>query len=174
MTTLFISMVRPHLEYGNAIWGPFYKKDIDMVESVQKHATKLIDTLKDKPYEDRFIALDLPSMTYRCKRGDMILMYKLINGFVRLDFNIFFTPMRMSHTRFHSKRVFKKHATKWPKIDSFSHRVTNCWNSRSDHVINAPSINIFKNILTRPHLQVKLLLVEIYYYYIIIIIYTYN
>ena len=147
MPTLYKSMVRPHLEYGNAIWGPFYKKDIDMVESVQKRATKLIDTLKDKPYEDRLIVLDLPSMTYRRKRGDMILMYKLINGLVRLDFNIFFTPMRMSHTRGHSKRVFKKHATKWPKIDSFSHRVTNRWNSLSDHVINAPSTNIFKKRL---------------------------
>ena len=63
-----------------------------MVESVQKRATKLIDTLKDKPYEDRLIALDLPSMTYRRKRGDMILMYKLINGLVQLDFNIFLHP----------------------------------------------------------------------------------
>ena len=92
MPTLYKRMVRPHLEYGNAIWGPFYKKDIDMVESVQKRATKLIDTLKDKPYEDRLIALDLPSMTYRHKRGDMILMYKLINGLVQLDFNIFLHP----------------------------------------------------------------------------------
>ena len=90
MPTLYKSMVRPHLEYGNAIWGPFYKTDIDMVESVQKRATKLIDTLKDKPYEDRLIALDLPSMTYRRKRGDTILMYKLINGLVRPDFNKFF------------------------------------------------------------------------------------
>ena len=136
-------MVRPHLEYGNAIWGPFYKKDIDMFESVQKRATKLIDTLKDKPYEDRLIALDLPSMTYRRKRGDLILMYKLINRLVRLDFNIFFTPMRMSHTRGHSK----KHATKRPKIDSFSHRVTNRWNNISDHVIKAPSIKFSKKRL---------------------------
>ena len=77
-------------------FGDHFTKKIDMVESVQKRATKLIDTLKDKLYEDRLIALDLPSMTYRRKRGDRILMYKLINGLVRLDFNIFFTPM--SHT----------------------------------------------------------------------------
>ena len=146
MPTLYKSMARPHLEYGNAIWEPFYKKDIDMVESVQKRAAKLIDALKDKPYEDRLIALDLPSMTYRRKRGDMILMYKLINGLVRLDFNFFFTPMGMSHARGHSK-VFKKHATKRPKIDSFSHRVTNRWDSLSDHVIYAPSTNIFKKRL---------------------------
>ena len=55
--------------------------------------------------------------------------------------------MRMSHTRGHYKRVFKKHATKRPKIDSFSHRVTDRWNSLFDHVINAPSINIFKKRL---------------------------
>ena len=148
MPTLYKSTVTPHLEYGNAIWGPFYKKDIDMVESVQNRATKLIDTLKDKPYEDRLIALDLPSMTYRRKRGVMILMYKLINGPVRLDFNIFFAPMQVSHTRGHSKGVFKKHATKRPKMDSFSHRVTNRWNSLSDRVINAPSTNILKNAPT--------------------------
>ena len=45
-----------------------------MVESVQKHATKLIDTLKDKPYEDRLIALDLSSMTYRRKRATVNIL----------------------------------------------------------------------------------------------------
>ena len=39
---LYKSMVRPHLEYGNAIWGPFYQMDISLIESVQRRATKLI------------------------------------------------------------------------------------------------------------------------------------
>ena len=32
---LYKSLVRPHLEYGNVIWGPLYKEDIKAVEKVQ-------------------------------------------------------------------------------------------------------------------------------------------
>ena len=143
-------MVRPHLEYGNTIWGPLYKQDIDMVESVQRRATKLVTTLKDKPYEDRLVALDLPSMTYRRKRGDMIMMYKLVNKHVRVDFDELFTPIPTAHnTRGHQKRVFKHHATKRPRIDSFSQRVVDNWNSLPANVINADSINDFKNKLDK-------------------------
>jgi len=28
---LFTSLVRPHLEYGNVVWSPYYQKDIDMM-----------------------------------------------------------------------------------------------------------------------------------------------
>ena len=49
ITTLYKSMVRPHLEYGNAIWGPCYMGDMKLVEGVQRRATKLIPQL----YEER-------------------------------------------------------------------------------------------------------------------------
>ena len=60
-------MVRPHLEYGNAIWGPFYKMDKRKVESVQRRATKLMPELKDKTYEERLRYLKIPSLVYRRK-----------------------------------------------------------------------------------------------------------
>ena len=41
---LYMSLVRPHLEYANVVWGPFYKTDQQMIEKVQKRATKLIVT----------------------------------------------------------------------------------------------------------------------------------
>ena len=83
MSTLYKSMVRPHLEYGNVIWGPFYAGDKKAVESVQRRATKLIPELREKTYEERLRALDLPSLEYRRKRGDMIQCYKICNGIVR-------------------------------------------------------------------------------------------
>ena len=66
------AMVRLHLEYVNSIWGPFYKGDIKKPEAVQHRATKPIPELMDKPYEDHLKAQQLPSLTYRKKRGDMI------------------------------------------------------------------------------------------------------
>ena len=59
---LYKSMVRPHLEYGNVIWGPHYKGDQVIVEKVQKRATKLVSTIWYLPYEQRLKVLKLPSV----------------------------------------------------------------------------------------------------------------
>ena len=52
-------MVRPQLEYGNAIWGPFSQGDKKSVESVQRKPTKLIDGFNVKSYEDRLKQLKI-------------------------------------------------------------------------------------------------------------------
>ena len=53
---------------------------IDELERVQRHATKLVPTLRDKSYEDRLQALKLPSLAYRRMRGDAIELYKFTHG----------------------------------------------------------------------------------------------
>ena len=68
---LYKSMVRPHFEYGNVIWGTIYKGDQIMVEKVQKGATKLIPTIWHLPYGERLKVLKVPSLIHR-RRGDML------------------------------------------------------------------------------------------------------
>ena len=148
--TLYKAMVRPHLEYGNAIWGPFYQEDIKSVEAIQRRATKLIPKLKYKPYEERMEQLRIPSLTYRHKRGDMIWMYKIMNGLVRVASTKLFIPTKLAHTRGHSQKVFKKHAVKVvARNNSFSIRIVNDWNSLPNYVVEAPSLNEFKNRLDK-------------------------
>lgn len=47
---LYKALVRPHLEYGNAVWAPYKKKLITAIEKVQRRATKQIPGLGDLPY----------------------------------------------------------------------------------------------------------------------------
>jgi plasmid maintenance system killer protein len=53
-------------------------KHIDMIENVQKRATKQIPGMKNLSYEERLRKLELPTLSYRRLRGDMIEVYKII------------------------------------------------------------------------------------------------
>ena len=72
---LYISLVRPHLDYVSSAWNPCLPKDIRSLKSVQRRATRLVQMLKDKSYHDYLISLNLPSLQYRHKHMDMIMTY---------------------------------------------------------------------------------------------------
>ena len=50
-------------------------------------------------------------------------------------------------TRGHSKRVYKPLSTKFLRMKSFSQRTINNWNNLPANVVDAPSLNAFKNRL---------------------------
>ena len=68
---LYKSLVQPVLEYANAVWSPFLSTDQVMLKKVQKRVTRMVSSLRNLPYEERLRTLGLPSLCYRCKRGDM-------------------------------------------------------------------------------------------------------
>ena len=53
---------RPQLEYCVQVWNPFLAKDIDLLERVQRHATKCLHSLSNLSYEERLGRLDLYSL----------------------------------------------------------------------------------------------------------------
>ena len=42
LITIYKALIRPHLEYGNIIWSPIYKKHSIAIEQIQRQLTKRI------------------------------------------------------------------------------------------------------------------------------------
>ena len=50
---LYKAIIRSHLEHCIQAWRPYRKKDISMLEHIQRRATKIIPELRDLIYEER-------------------------------------------------------------------------------------------------------------------------
>ena len=145
---LYKTMVRPILEYGNCVWGPVMCGDQDRLERVQRRATRLVAAIRHLPYQECLQRLNLPSLQYRRERGDMITVYQLMTGKIRLDPSIFFTKAPSdSSTRGHNQKLLKPSTTRIVRQRFFAVRVINAWNNLPESIVNASSINDFKNKL---------------------------
>ena len=144
---VFIALVRPLLEYGNVIWGPQYKLDQQALEKVLRRATKLLPELKDLDYMYRLKALQLPSLQYRKQRENMIETFKIITGRVRLDPTLFFTFVSDTSRHGHIYKLYKQHAPRRVRVQSFGIRIMNEWNNLPRWVVEAEDLDKFKHNL---------------------------
>ncbi len=141
--------VRPHLEYGNAIWHPQYIADMKNVEGVQCRATKVILELRDNLYQERRQSLNVYSMEYRRKGGDMIQAYKILKKIERIDPSNFFIQTKYKRTRSQSMKLFKPRFESELRRHAFSQRITDDWNSLTEKIVNSESLDIFKGRLDK-------------------------
>jgi len=143
---LYKSLVRPHLEYCVPIWSPHYQKDIELVEGVQRHATKLIDEVRNLHYKERIKKLNLMTLEKRRHRSDLIETFKIINGCYHLQSDLFFTYDEGQRGG-HSKKLYKKCGRLDLRKYVFSNRVIDHWNALSDVCVTSNTTNQFKNCL---------------------------
>ncbi len=155
--TLYTSLVRPHLEFAVSVWKPTSKGEIEVLEKVQRRATKLAPELKHLTYEERLKRMNLTTFETRRLRGDLIQQYKIIN---RIDeINWFKQPNQApslayngpcSSLRGHRYRMEREIVRNCqPRHDFFTNRITKHWNELPTELVEAKTLNGFKAKLDR-------------------------
>jgi hypothetical protein len=143
---LYKTFVRPHMEFAIQAWSPYLKRDINCLEKVQRRATKLVKGLKKFSYENRLARLGLTSLADRRLRGDLIEAYKIITGKERVQMEDFF---ELSHTgynlRGHRYKLAQGRSRLELRKNFFSQRVVGPWNRLPSHIVEATTVNAFKN-----------------------------
>lgn len=141
---LFKAVVRPILEYGHTIWSPHLRYLNHQIERVQKRATKMLPGMSNLRYIDRLKKLDLPSLEYRRLRGDLIETFKIIRGYYNIE-NTFFELSKHTSTRGHQYKIQHQYSRLDTRKYFFTNRVALDWNDLPKNVVEADSINCFKN-----------------------------
>lgn len=149
---LYKSQVRPILEYCSPVWGSTARKkgDCKLLESVQKRATKF-SSLKNLPYEDRLKTLELPTLSFRRLREDVIALHKICKD-PNINYILNFKQKNIG-TRGHSMALAKQRHRNNKSKNCLSNRILTLWNSLDPSFSSCENINQVKNYLDKKFLN---------------------
>lgn len=145
---IYKSHIRSIIEYAYSVWNPYYIKDIELLERLQRKVTRIPPELSGMPYEIRLRRMRLTTLHERRHRGDLIEVFKIMNGYYRCDLNIFVHSSGVQ-LRGHSKKLEKEKCSKLVRKNFLSNRAVYTWNALREDTVSAPSLNCFKNRLDR-------------------------
>ena len=148
LRTIITSLIRSKLEFANCIWSPIYKWQSSLLEKVQRRATKLLPCIKNQSYVDRLKYLNLTTLKYRRLRGDLIIIFNIINetGYPASCKRL----IELSETNFTRNnylKLKKNYITSAVRSHFLTNRVTNTWNNLSISCKKAKNTNQFKNLI---------------------------
>ena len=145
--SLYIHLVRPHLEYACEVWSPHQAYLVDIIEGVQRRATRVI--VKNKPYGERLKQLKLLTLASRRKYFDLIFLFKCNLGLCDINLSDYLEPS--GNTSYNLRNTECSYKIKYARTNilkfSYFHRVIREWNDLPLNLRKTVSITNFKRDL---------------------------
>ena len=136
LKALYITQVRPHLEYAIPVWGPTI---------ASKMCTK---QWCDVSYEDRLKLMNIDTLQSRRLQLKLCYLYKILNGqsyFVNSPLTLFSSAY---NTRSHSLTLNVPFTHSVSSFNSFFCQITRIWNQLPFEVVSNQSFLLFKKALS--------------------------
>jgi len=147
-TQLYRTYIRPHLEFAISAWNPFLKRDIAVLEKVQRRVTRLPTSLKGIGYEDRLERMNLTTLEVRRQRGDLIQLFKIIRGADVITWHhepVWSEPRALKRSQLRREIV----TSCKQRHNFFLNRVANAWNELPNEIAESGSVEAFKSELDK-------------------------
>jgi len=146
---LYSALVRPHLESCVQLWSPHHRKDMDLLEQVQRRATKMIQGLEHFSYEERLRALGLFCLEKSRLQRDRVADFQYLKGAYRKDGDSLFCKACCNTTRSNGFKLREGRFKLDIRRKIFRMRVVKHWNLLPREAVGAPSLETFKVRLDR-------------------------
>ena len=146
---LYMSLVRPILQYCSPVWSPHLKKDSAILEKVRRRTPRyaIRNIARDMSYEERLKVLKWLTLHQRRLFSSLTECYKTansLNGLHPFEYFTFahdFRPLRTNHRHKLKPLAAKLNSFKY----SFCASIVNKWNNLPKIVAEAETLNIFKS-----------------------------
>ncbi len=147
---LYISIVRPHLEYAAPVWDPHLRKDCELLEHTQKFAFKICTKTWDKGYDDLIDMINLPPLANRRLHVKLCSLYKIVHDLLYFPPNIVVPKVTRSHTctPYTLQQPFARTNS---YFYSFVPRSISLWNALPEFVVRNTPFRLYHSYLWVHH-----------------------
>ncbi len=144
---LYLALVRPILEYGQQATSPYLRRNIALMERIQRLATRMVKGMRELPYEERLRRLNIFSLERHRLRKDPIWAYNIFQGRLDLPQAEFFEAPAERDLLGHDFKLRHRSFRLLRRKAAFSVRLSISWNKLPMEMVNAPTLNTFKRLL---------------------------